>query len=127
MAAEKENIILIKSFDFAVRIVKLATYLKTKKNERNLSSQIVRSGTSIGANAEEAVGGFSYHDFAAKMGIAYKEARETRYWLRLLHATGFIDGKMFESLHKDCEEIISILSSILKTTSKRKSETKRKA
>jgi len=91
----KENVILEKSFDFAVRIVKLNQYLVEQKKEFNLSKQIIRSGTSIGANVEESIGGISKKDFTAKMSISYKEARETRYWLRLLKATVYIDEDMF--------------------------------
>lgn len=87
----KENIILEKSFSFAIRIVRLYLYLKKEKNEYELSKQILRSGTSIGANVEEAVGGQSRKDFSSKLGIAYREARETKYWLRLLKETDFID------------------------------------
>ena len=86
----KENIILDKSYSFAQRIVNLYLYLKKEKKEFELAKQILKSGTSIGANVEEAIGGFSRKDFSAKFGIAYKEARETKYWLRLLHDTNII-------------------------------------
>jgi len=76
---------------------------------------VLRSGTSIGANVEEAIGGQSKNDFSAKLAIAYKEARETKYWLRLLHATGYIENQMFESLMNDMEEILRIIGSIQKT------------
>jgi four helix bundle protein len=111
----KENIISDKSFLFAKRIVKLYLYLKKDKKEFDLARQILKSGTSIGANVEEAIGGFSRKDFSAKFGIAYKEARETNYWLRLLHDTGFIDSKIFNSMNSDCEELLKIIGSILKT------------
>ncbi len=91
----KENIILEKSYLFAQRIVKLYWYLKKDKREYELARQILRSGTSIGANVEEAIGGFSRKDFSAKLGIAYKEARETNYWLRLLHDVNIIDSINF--------------------------------
>jgi four helix bundle protein len=120
MSDEKENIILEKSFAFAIRAVKLGKYLRERKKEFHISSQVVRSGTSIGANAEEAAGGFTYNDFSAKMGIAYKEARETRFWLRLLFASGYIDKKMFDSLFKDCDELIRLSAAIVKTTSAKK-------
>ena len=81
-----------------------------------MSKQILRSGTSVGANAEEAVGGISRKEFTLKMQISYKEARETKYWLRLLKATGFIDHKLADSMIKDCEELIRILVSILKSS-----------
>ncbi|WP_316316556.1 four helix bundle protein, partial [Clavibacter michiganensis] len=83
----KENVLLEKSFDFAVRVVKAYKFLVEEKKEYVLSKQFVRSGTSIGANAEEAVGGQSKADFISKISIAYKEARETNYWIRLLTAT----------------------------------------
>ncbi|MFI5212048.1 MAG: four helix bundle protein [Ignavibacteria bacterium] len=110
----KENVILEKSYKFAVRIINLYLYLKDKK-EFELGNQILRSGTSIGSNVEEAIGGYSRKDFSAKLGIAYREARETSFRLRLLHDTGFIDSKLFNSLFEDCEEILKILGSIQKT------------
>ena len=111
----KENIILEKSYLFAQRIVKLYLYLKKEKREFELARQILKSGTSIGANIEEAVGSFSRKDFSAKLGIAYKEARETNYWLRLLHDVNIIDSKIFNSLNSDCIELLKIIGSILKT------------
>lgn len=111
----KENIILDKSYCFAQRIIKLYLYLKKEKKEFELARQILKSGTSIGANVEEAVGGFSRKDFSAKFGIAYKEARETKYWLRLLHDTNIIESNVFYSMEKDCEELLKIIGSILKT------------
>ncbi|MGQ1910634.1 four helix bundle protein [Marinifilum sp. RC60d5] len=77
---------------------------------------MLRCGTSIGANIEEAIGGFSKKDFIAKMQISYKEARETHYWLRLLNDTEFIDENMFQSLIQDCEEVLKLLSKILETS-----------
>lgn len=110
---KNENPILDKSFAFAVRIVKLYKYLIDEKKEFTLAKQILRSGTSIGANAEEAVGGYTKKDFRAKMSIAYKETRETKYWLRLLRETDFITETQFKSLHKDAEEIARILYTII--------------
>jgi four helix bundle protein len=112
----KENIIITKSFNFAIRMVKLYQFLASEKKEFILSKQILRCGTSIGANIEEAEGGFSKKDFAAKMGIAYKEARETKYWLRLLKETEYIIADDFDSLLKDCEELLKILDHIIKTS-----------
>ena len=112
---KKDNIILEKSFAFAVRIVKLYKYLIKEFKEYELSRQILASGTSIGSNAEEAIGGVSKKDFINKMGISYKEARETRYWIKLLQATEYLDEKLAKSLLIDCEELIKILTSILKT------------
>jgi four helix bundle protein len=116
MSNVKENIIKDKSFNFSVRIVKLGRYLTEKKKEYTISRQILKSGTSIGANVEEADGGISKADFSNKISIAYKEAKETHYWLRLLHASGYIDDKLFESLLNDCNELCKILFAILKTT-----------
>ena len=114
----KENVIQTKSYEFALRIVKLHLYLKNEKKEFELSKQILRSGTSVGANIEEAVGGLSRKDFSARIGIAHKEARETNYWLRLLCDSGLIEKKLFDSMSKDCEEILKISGSILKTLKK---------
>ena len=99
-----------KSFSFALRIVRLYQHLADKKKEFVLSKQILRSGTSIGANLEESRGAQSASDFQAKISIAYKEARETSYWLRLLHASKYLTERQFNSLHADCEELIRILS-----------------
>lgn len=103
-----------KSFEFAVRIVNLSIFLRDNKREFILSKQIIRSGTSIGANIEEASGGISKADFKNKLSIAYKEARETHFWLKLLHRTNYIDLKMFKSLEFDCIELKKILYTILK-------------
>ena len=111
-----DNIIETKSFDFAVRIVNLYKHLLEDKNERILSNQVLRSGTSIGANVSEAQRGQSKPDFNAKMNIALKEASETDYWLRLLHSTDYLSDKEFESIEKDIREIIAILTSICKKT-----------
>lgn len=111
-----ENIILEKSFDFAIRIVNLYKHLAYTKKESVLSKQLLRCGTSIGANVSEAQRGQSIADFNAKMNIALKEANETHYWLRLLHATDYISDNEFESINKDARELISILVSICKKT-----------
>ncbi len=111
----RDNIVLDKSYLFALRIVKLYVYLRKEKKEYHLSSQIVRSGTSIGANIEEATGGSSRRDFKAKLGIAYKEARETRYWIRLFTDSDILDSKLAASLLKDCEELIKLLTAIINT------------
>jgi four helix bundle protein len=112
----ENNIIKDKTFSFAERIVKLAQYLVLHKHETVLSDQIFRSGTSIGANIEEADASISKAEFSAKISIAYKEAKETNYWLRLLFSTGYIDKKEFDSIFTDCEEICKILYSILKSS-----------
>ena len=111
------NVILEKSFDFGLRIIKLHLYLKEKKVDRILYLQILRSGSSIGANVEEAMGGSSKKDFIQKLKIAYRETRETIYWLRLLTAGKIMEEKIAKSLLQDCEELKKILSAILTTTS----------
>ena len=108
----KENIIQQKSFAFAIKIVDAFKYLQTEKKELVLSKQLLRSGTSIGANIEESIGGASDKDFLHKLTIAYKEARETIYWLKLLHATQYLPDEVFNSLHFDAEEICKILGKI---------------
>ena len=105
-----------KSFDFSVRIVNLYRFLTEEKKEYILSKQILRSGTSIGANVSEGEKGQSKADFYSKMSIALKEANETHYWLRLLNATDYINETQFSSLEKDVKEIIALLTSICKTT-----------
>ncbi|GAB2776719.1 four helix bundle protein [Hymenobacter luteus] len=112
---KEDNIILQKSYAFAVRIVRLSQFLVTEKHAYQLADQIRRSGTSVGANVEEAIGGQSRRDFVAKCSIAYKEARETHYWLRLLRDTGYLEYNLAESLLGDCEELRKILTAILKS------------
>lgn len=112
----KENVIQQKSFAFAIRVVNAYKYLTEQKKEFVLPKQLLRSGTSIGANVEEALGGQSKKDFIAKISISYKEARETKYWLNLLTATDYLDEKLSKSLLDDAEELCKILSSILLTT-----------
>ena len=111
----KNNVILDKSFDFSVRIVNLKKYLNKEKQEHVMANQLVRSGTSIGANVTEADQAQSKADFISKMGIANKEAHETRYWLRLLHKTDYINDEEFSSIIADCQELIKILQSIIKS------------
>ncbi len=111
-----ESIIEKKSFDFAVRIVNLYKHLTADKKEFVLSKQLLRSGTSIGANVAEGERGQTKPDFNVKMSIALKEANETYYWLRLLHKTDFLTEKEFQSMEKDVDEIIAILVSICKKT-----------
>lgn len=111
----KENVVLDKAFNFAERAYKLHRYLFTEKKEFILAKQILRCGTSIGANLEEANGAQTKKDFIAKVSIAYKEARETSYWLRLIKQVELIEDIHFESIHKDCQDMIKLLSSILIT------------
>ena len=110
------NVIEEKSFDFAVRIVKLYRHLNNEKKEFTLSKQLLRSGTSIGANVTEAQKAQSPADFNAKLNIALKEANETEYWLRLLKATDYISISEYDSINNDIQEILSILVAICKKT-----------
>ena len=112
------NPVVDKSFAFAVRIVRLQRYLLANGAEKPMVDQILRSGTSIGANVEEALGAFSKKEFASKMGISYKEARETGYWLRLLCATDLLKSEEFTSLFADCDELCRLLRAILNTVRK---------
>ena len=116
MKSKNANAIQLKSYTFAKRIVKLHLHLSKNLKQFDLSSQILRSGTSIGANVEEAIGAVSRKDFVNKMSIAYKEARETHYWLRLLHDSGLLEKKLADSLLSDCDETLRILYSIISTT-----------
>ena len=114
----KENILLEKSYQFALRIVKLCRYLNDEKHEFVLSKQVLVSGTSIGSQVEEAQQGENRADFAHQISIANKHAFKTNYWLRLLHDSEYLNEKQFGSLSADCEEIQKILISTLKTTKK---------
>jgi four helix bundle protein len=108
----KENVLLEKSFAFAVRVVRAYKYLVDEKKEFVLSKQFLRSGTSIGANSEEAVGGQSKADFISKLSVAYKEARETKYWIKLLNATDYFDDSQAKSLVNDIDELLKIIGKI---------------
>jgi four helix bundle protein len=112
----RENIIKIKSFDFAVRIVKLNQYLCNNKKEFVLSKQLLRSGTSVGAMVREAEHAETKADFKHKMGIAQKEINETLYWLELLKATDYLTTEQFEDINAHAVEIIKIITTIIKTT-----------
>ena len=103
-----------KSFLFSVRVVKLARYLQEEKKEYILSKQLIRSGTSIGANIAEAQNAQSRADFQSKLNIALKETTETKYWLRLLHATDYLTKEEFQSMESDCNAIERILSASVK-------------
>ena len=112
------NAIEDKSFNFALRIVNLNKYLTGKKKEYVMSKQLLRSGTSIGANVSEAVRAQSKKDFISKLSIALKEANESRYWIRLLIASQYVEEKSGADLLQDLEEIIKLLVSIIKTSKK---------
>ncbi len=115
MSFKEDNLIQIKTFDFALGIIKFYTECKSQ-NEFILSKQILRSGTSIGANVEEAIAAQSKKDFISKLSIANKEARETRYWLRLYHSSNLVQIDIDPYL-KEIEMIINILTKIIKTSS----------
>lgn len=119
----KDNIIQQKSFDFALKIIVLYRSL-VKGNEYVLSKQLLRSGTSIGANVEEAQAGQSRADFVSKLSIASKEARETNYWLRLLRDSKILDEAEVKSLLSESDAIIKILTSIVKSTNESNSKPK---
>ena len=105
-----------KSFDFSVRIVNLCKYLQSEHKDYILSKQLLRSGTSIGANISESQQAQSRPDFINKLNIALKEACETDYWLRLLHKTEFLTDEQFLSIFSDCQELERLLTTIIKTT-----------
>ena len=112
----EENIIEIKSFDFAIRIVNLYKHLSCQKKEFVMSKQLLRCGTSIGANVSEAQKAQSRADFHTKMNIAMKEANEAYYWIRLLYRTEYLSQGEFTSLEQDIKEIVAILTAICRTT-----------
>ena len=109
---KEDNLIQQKSFAFALRIVRLFRFLTEEMKEFVLAKQVMRSGTSIGANIEEAIGAQSQRDFLSKISIAYKEARETKYWLNLLKASNYLDTDLADSLLSDTDELLKILGSI---------------
>jgi len=108
------NAIQIKSRDFAIRIIGCYKFLTEKKGECVMSKQLLRCGTSIGANTRESKNAQSRMDFLNKLNIALKEADETEYWLELLHATNYLDDTQYESIYSDCAELIKLLTSIIK-------------
>ena len=113
-----KNNIQEKSFQFAIRIVNLCKLLRTERKEYTLSNQLLRSGTSIGANVTEAQQAQSRADFLSKLNIALKEACETAYWLRLLEATDYLTKAEFESIYTDCDELVKILVSSVRSIKK---------
>lgn len=120
---KQSNVIQEKSFAFAIEIVNTAKWLREENKEYVLFKQLLRCGTSIGANIEEAIGGQSRADFYAKLTIAYKEARETHYWLKLLKATNYLDVDRFDVLDNAIVEIQKILSAIQLSIKQNKSIT----
>ena len=111
-----DNQVLNDSKVFALRIIRLYNYLKEEKQVYVLSKQVLRSGTSIGANIRESVNAQSRMDFINKLNIALKEANETEYWLELLHESDYLDEMQFESIYNDCGKIAATLTKIIKTT-----------
>ena len=109
------NAVRDKSMSFAVRIVRLYQYLSEEKKEYVISKQLLRSGTSIGANVREALQGQSKKDFAAKMSISLKESVETEYWLELLYKTDYLNQEEYESIDSDCREVSRLLTAIVKS------------
>jgi len=117
--------ITTRTFEFAVRVIRLCQFLEKQGNvSRTLANQLLRSGTSIGANTEEAQAGQSKADFIAKMSIARKESRETLYWLRLLEATQLVEAKMLGEIIKESDELVRILTSIVKAAQQGKHNAK---
>ncbi|MCX6158537.1 MAG: four helix bundle protein [Ignavibacteriae bacterium] len=116
---KENNIIKDKSFEFAIEIIKIYKFLTEEKREYILSKQLVRSGTSIGANIREGINAESKPDFIHKLAIAQKEADETLYWLELLNKTNYIDDSIYENLNKKCIELIKILKAIITTMKER--------
>jgi four helix bundle protein len=112
---KSENVVQTKSYDFALKIIRIYKYLSLEKKEFVLSKQLLRSGTSIGANVEESIGGQSKADFFAKITIAYKETRETSYWIRLLKDSDYLTPEQSNDLLKDVEELLKIIGSIQKS------------
>ena len=111
----RESLLSAKSFEYALRVIKLSSFLRKEKGEYMLGKQILRSGTSVGANIREGYYAQSDADFISKMSIARNEAAETEYWLELLWASDYITKIQFESLFADCEELMKLLTSTIKT------------
>ena len=113
---KKPNVLKEKSFSFALRIIKCFRFLQDEKKEFVLSKQLLRCGTSVGANIREAEQAQSKTDFIHKLSIALKEANETEYWLDILHTAGYLEKNIFESINVDCTELLKLLTSIIKTS-----------
>ncbi|WP_018623220.1 four helix bundle protein [Spirosoma luteum] len=113
---KKDNAVLDKSFRFAIRVIRLYQHLIDSKKEFVLSKQMLRSGTSIGANVREADNAESKADFIHKLGIAQKETDETMYWLELLKETDYLIGHEFDSIHQDANELLKLIRSIIITS-----------
>ncbi len=120
MKSNKDNLIVVKSTEFAVDVVRFCDWLRKERKEWVISEQLLKSGTSIGANIREGIRGQSSSDFYSKFNISLKEASETDYWLELLHKSGYLDNALYEELKNKCEELIRILTSIVKHKDHRK-------
>ncbi len=116
MKTKDDNIILKKSYDFAVRCVNLYKYLCNEKHDFVIGKQLMRSGTSVGANVKEAIRGASKADFIAKLNIALKEASESEFWIEVLRDTDYLSSQEAESMLCDCQEILKLLTSIVKSS-----------
>ena len=114
-----ENVVADKSFAFALRVIALYKYICSEKNEFILSKQVLRSGTSIGANIAAAQCAISRKDFLSKMYIAFKECSETKYWLELLFRSDYMDVSQYDSIQSDCVELLKMLSAITKSAKNR--------
>lgn len=123
MSFLSNSIVVNRSFSFSLEIIKIFQYLVNKK-EFTLSKQLLRSGTSIGANANEAISAMSKPDFIRCLNISLKEARETSYWLNLLKDSNYINDEQFEVAHRQCVELIKILTSIIMTSKSNLAKTK---
>ena len=124
MKNRADSILNVKSYNFAIRVVKLSQFLQKEKAEYILSKQILRSGTAIGALVRESEFGQSKPDFVNKLSIALKEANETEYWICLLKDTDYLENKLYESLLTDCKELISLLIASIKTVKNKLLNTK---
>jgi four helix bundle protein len=116
MKTKEENIIIAKSYSFAVRCVRLYKFLCDERHDYTIGKQLLRSGTSVGANIKEATRGISKADFTAKMSISLKEASESEFWIELLRDTGYITEQQADSMLQDCQELLKLLMSIVKTS-----------
>ena len=116
MKTKEDNVVATKSYAFAVRCVNLYKYLCEEKHDYVVEKQLLRSGTSIGANVKEAIRGASRADFAAKLNIALKEASESEYWIEILRDTDYITRQQADSLLADCQELLKLLMSIIKSS-----------
>ena len=117
MKTKEDNIVLKKSYDFSVRCVNLYKYLCDERHDYVIGKQLLRSGTSVGANVKEAIRGVSKADFRAKLSIALKEASESEFWIEILRDTEYISRLQAESMLNDCQEILKLLVSIVKSSS----------